>query len=518
MKNEKQNERGKKLTKEEKNVKKQENKNLKEIERQKRKSEKDKQKSKQKSQKQEKLVLKKEQKQKKKEERLVKIKAKRDAKYKKLRHDINSKQSKKECEEKQETWYKLDNSALVYPAICNNEWNSVFRISAVMKEDVNPTILQNALDLTVKRFPFFNVALREGIFWNYFQMLTTRPLVQLETDYPCRPFVFKKNAPIFRVLYYHNKISFEMFHSLSDGLGATQFLNTLIVTYLELTGVEIQDKDQYGYNVYDKPNEEEREDSFKRYADLKHLRSRKERKAYAVNQEIEPIDVLKVFSGTISVSKLKELAKSYNATINELIASVYLKVIIAHKKRYNRSNKRPVKLSIPVNIRKHLPSKTLRNFSLVLNVEVPRDKEDGDIPELIQIVKDEMKRLTQDYVIGFISKNVNSEKNFFVRLIPLFIKKPIISAFYSQIGEVLFTSTLTNIGKLPLPKAVEDNLLEYQAILGATKLNRFNLAVSSFGDTLTATITSRLKDNSIPKEFFSTLSKMGVEISLKSNV
>ncbi|MGN1227062.1 MAG: hypothetical protein ACI4TX_00295 [Christensenellales bacterium] len=427
------------------------------------------------------------------------------------------KQKAQELGEIRERWYKLDNSALIYPAICNDEWNSVFRISAIMKEPVNKDKLQEALDLTIDRFPFFNVSLKEGLFWHYFQALTEKPKVQEEIENPCRPFIFKKNAHILRVLYYNTKISFEIFHSLSDGYGAIQFFNVLIITYLELMGIEVKDKSDFGYNAYDKPTSEEGEDSFKRYYKKSTIRSRTEKKAYAIEDEYLGNEQLRVFNGTTSVKAVKEIAKKYNATLNEFLASVYLCTLLEHKRLYGKGSKKPVKLSIPVNIRRHLPSKTMRNFALVLNIEIPLDKEDAPFEEIIEIVKNEMLNLTEDYVYGFIGKNVQSEKNFFVRIIPLFIKKPIMRLVYSQVGEILFTSTLTNVGLNKLPNAVIENVESYQCVLGATKLNRLNLAVISVGDTLCITLSSRLKENTLARDFFKRLASFDLNINIQSN-
>lgn len=427
------------------------------------------------------------------------------------------KQKALELEQVRERWYKLDNSALIYPAICNDEWNSVFRISAIMKERVDPIKLQEALDLTIDRFPFFNVSLKDGLFWPFFQALTEKPKIEKETESPCRPFIFKKNAHILRVLYYDRKISFEIFHSLSDGGGAMQFFNVLIVAYIELTGVKVENKSEYGLSVYDKPIIEEGEDSFKRYAQKDTVRSRAEQKAYEIKAEILENVYLRVFNANASVKQIKEVAKTYGATINEFLSAIYLKTLIEHKHLYDRNGKKPVKLSVPVNIRKHLPSKTMRNFALVLNIEVPLEKENSTIEELIGIIKEQMNNLNEEYVLGFIGKNVQSERNFLVRILPLFIKKPIMRLVYSQVGETLFTSTLTNVGMIKLPENALNCIESYQCVLGATKLNKINLAVVSVGDTIAITLSSRLKENSLARNFYKTLADCGVELCIQSN-
>ena len=66
-----------------------------------------------------------------------------------------------------DTWYKLDLSANVYPTLQRKDFSSVYRISVTLKEEIKPELLQQALDMTLPRFPTFKVAMRRGLFWRY---------------------------------------------------------------------------------------------------------------------------------------------------------------------------------------------------------------------------------------------------------------------------------------------------------------------------------------------------------------
>ena len=48
--------------------------------------------------------------------------------------------------EKGHRWRRLDNTAKIFPVIANEGMSQVFRISAVMKEEVQPELLQKALE------------------------------------------------------------------------------------------------------------------------------------------------------------------------------------------------------------------------------------------------------------------------------------------------------------------------------------------------------------------------------------
>ena len=65
--------------------------------------------------------------------------------------------------------YKLDNAAKLFVSIKNKKNMPIFRLSVVLKEEVNPEILQKSLDTTIKRFPTFALIIKKGLFWNYFE-------------------------------------------------------------------------------------------------------------------------------------------------------------------------------------------------------------------------------------------------------------------------------------------------------------------------------------------------------------
>ena len=50
-------------------------------------------------------------------------------------------------------WYRLDNAALIFPAIIRKNWNNVFRVSATLKEPVDPEVLNRAIGDLKPRFP-----------------------------------------------------------------------------------------------------------------------------------------------------------------------------------------------------------------------------------------------------------------------------------------------------------------------------------------------------------------------------
>ena len=54
-------------------------------------------------------------------------------------------------------WDKLDNTALLFPVISSENRTNVYRIAAVMTEDVDRTILQEALNMILPQFPVYRM-------------------------------------------------------------------------------------------------------------------------------------------------------------------------------------------------------------------------------------------------------------------------------------------------------------------------------------------------------------------------
>ena len=91
-------------------------------------------------------------------------------------------------------WYKLDLSAIVYPTLQRRDFSSVYRLSVLLKEEIDPRVLQQAVDMTLPRFPTYKAAIRKGLFWRYLEPNNRPgPFVQEDVKNPCQPMYFKAN-------------------------------------------------------------------------------------------------------------------------------------------------------------------------------------------------------------------------------------------------------------------------------------------------------------------------------------
>lgn len=422
----------------------------------------------------------------------------------------------KRIKETNKSWLKIDNAGLIYPSASSEQWNNVFRVSAYLKEDVDAQILQQALNIVLLRFPSLDVAIRRGFFWYYFQSLNEYPIVEEEKTYPCRRMELNSKKHLFRVLYFKNKISFETFHSLTDGSGALSFLNSLLCCYFNLLNKNVNEK-ELDFNYKDKPSLEEIEDSFKRLADNSGTIKRPSRKAYQIYGTPEQNGKLNAITAVLSVDKLHKIAKEHNASITQLLIAIYTKSIINYK-QFTLQKKRPVVISVPINLRKHFNSKTLRNFSSWIDIIFDEKLKNPTIDELIEITKNQMQVINKDYLQKNINTNVKTEKNFFVRIMPLFIKKLALQLSYKFFGEGSYTTVLTNLGKVSVPKEFENFVDRYDCLLCKSIINAINIGVVSFGDKISITFTGAIKEHHIERDFCRTLKDYGIDVEIYTNI
>ena len=115
-------------------------------------------------------------------------------------------------------WRRLDNSAKIFPISAGKKYSTVFRLSVVLTEKVEPNILKEAVNQALIKYISFKVKMKTGFFWFYFEENLKEPKVEEEKDYPCTYIDPKKNNDyLFKVTYFENKINLDIFHSLTDG-------------------------------------------------------------------------------------------------------------------------------------------------------------------------------------------------------------------------------------------------------------------------------------------------------------
>ena len=423
-----------------------------------------------------------------------------------------SKQSKKD-------WYQLDLSAIVYPTLQRRDFSSVYRLSVILKEPIKPDVLQQAVDMTLPRFPTYKTAIHKGLFWRYLEPNhNPGPFVQKDIKNFCMPMPFKSNNGYLIRVYYHNcRIALEVHHSLADGLGAMCVLQTITAVYLRLLGHEISNK-YFVMDIDETPNPEEWEDGYKRYANADVCPPMRREKAYRVRGTKEPFYTLNILNGIIPVSQIKRVAKKYNATITEYLNAVLLYALLEKQKADKPFRLKPVKLAMPINLRQFFPSKTLRNFITMIYPGIDPRLGDYTFEEIVSQTHHYMRYyINNKFLRGDITTICRTGQNPFIRVVPLFIKDYVVRLFYTLIQDGNSSAGLTNLGVIKVPDDMAPFIERFDVYMGQPFSSRTNCAIVSFGDTLTINFASSIIEADVERYFFRKLIKDGIHVKIETN-
>lgn len=417
-------------------------------------------------------------------------------------------------------WYKLDLSAIVYPTLQRHDFSSVYRLSVVLKEEIQPEVLQKALDMTLPRFPTYKAAIRKGLFWRYLEPNERPgPFVQEDVKNPCQPMHFKaNNRYLVRVYYFRNRIALEAHHSLGDGTGGMCVLQTLTATYLRLLGHDEIQNGGFVLDIAGMPESEELEDAYMRYANAKVCPPRLQEKAYRVRGTAEPFYTLNIIDGIMSVSEVMEVAKRYQATITEYLNAVLLQALLTKQLKEGRRHLRPVKIAMPVNLRRFFPSGTLRNFITMIYPGVDPRLGDYTFEEIVVQVHNYMRYYINEKLLrGDITTNAATQRNPLIRVVPLFLKDLVVRTFYTKVQDRNSSAGLTNMGAMKVPEGMKPYIERFDIYMGQPFSRRTNCAIISFGDVLTVNFASSIIEADVERYFFRKLVQDGIHVRIESN-
>lgn len=417
-------------------------------------------------------------------------------------------------------WLKLDNAAKIYPAAKRRRWSSVFRLSVTLKDEIDPELLQCALEQLPKRFPSFFVRLRRGMFWYYLEEVSA-PRVAADEPYPCRrmPKTELRSCAL-RVLYYKNRIAAEFFHAVTDGNGGLVFLKTLAAEYIRLRyGTDIPAENGI-LDLSENPKKEELEDSFLKNETGFTSAGRSDKNAFYIGGTRNRSDFLSLTTGTSPVKTVAALAAKEDVSITVYLAACLISAVENLQKQTVRKQKhyKPVKLLIPVNLRRFYPSETLRNFVLYITPGIDPKTGEYTFEETVKAVHHQMgSELTRQNFNTKIRANVRSEKAFVLKIMPLFIKNWAMKLVYNMVGEKKSCLTLSNLGNIQIPDEMKEYVSRFDFVLGAQAKNNFNCAVLSYGEKLYISVTRSVAEPLLERELFPLLVEKGVPVEIESN-
>lgn len=433
---------------------------------------------------------------------------------------INTFLNRNLSQERKLRWLRLDNAAKIYPAARTSTWSNVFRVSATLKEEVDVPVLQNALDVTVRRFPSLAARLRRGVFWYYLQQLSEAPRIREEHSYPLTRMSHDEiRKCALRVIVYRKRVALEVFHSLTDGTGAMIFLKSLLAEYVQQKyGIHVP-AEQGVLGRLEEPREAELEDSFQKYAGNRNA-SRKETDAWKPWGTPEKDAFLHVTCFRIPVETVLEKAHAQGVTLTSYLAAVLMLALQNLQKEQVpvQRRRKPIKVLIPVNLRRIFPSESLRNFALYSIPEIDPRLGEYSLSQICKIVHHRMGLdLDPKLMSTKIATNVSSERLMAVKLMPLFIKNLVMKAVFNAVGERKSCLCMSNLGAVQMPRELAQYVERLDFILGVQAASPYNCGVLSFGDTLYINFIRNIREPELEYHFGRVLRELEIPVTVESN-
>ena len=383
--------------------------------------------------------------------------------------------------QKSKSWSRLDNAAKIFPSTIEKTDTRVFRFYCELTEEVKPKILQSAVEYTLEIFPNFKMVMKKGLFWYYLEESDLVPIVTLEDKAVCSPIYDdnKKNL-LFNVTYYNNRINLEVYHVITDGTGALQFLKNIVSNYL----VEVH-KEQFKDNIPiidDATVTERNSDSFQKY--------------YAKNKS----------------NKQTPKRKAFNFKMEVYLTALFIEAIA--KEMTIQQMKKPIVIMVPVNLRNYFPSETARNFFGMISVSYDFNKGDGSLDDIISRVNKSFKHeLTKERLVIRMNNFASLERNLFIKIVPRPIKNIVLRAS-RHLKDLNETAVISNIGRVTMPDILDKYIDKIGVLISTLKLQ---LCICSYNDNLQIGFTSSFLSTDIQKNFFRSLSKNGVNVEIRTN-
>jgi len=409
-------------------------------------------------------------------------------------------------------WWALDNAAKIFPSTGSSHDSNVFRMFCELTEDIDPQALQVALDRTLEQFPMFRTVLKRGWFWYYLEDTSLPAEVQPETLPPCWPiYPSARRSLLFRVLYFRRRISLEVYHVLTDGTGALEFLRMLVCEYLlqRHPGAFPEPEPPQGASQW-----QSQDDSFQKYYDkTKGKRLAPEPWAYRLKGPRLPKNRMAVIEGGFPLQDALACARGMGATLTELMAALLVRAI--HQGMRVRERKKPVMITVPVNLRSYFPSRSTRNFFAIIRVGCDFSSGEDSLEWVLARVRERLREsLAQERMAAQMNSLCALEHSLPARLVPLPIKDLVLRAANSVAARGA-TASFSNVGKIAMPEGSEGFIRRFGVYTCAGCLQA---CACSYGDEYMVTFTSPFRSREVERVFFRQLVDLGMQVTVTANL
>ncbi len=406
--------------------------------------------------------------------------------------------------------YPLDSSAILFLAQATAEHTNVYRFTVSMHEAVDPTLLQQAAQRICPRFPTIVAGFRPDPFWYTVVPAAQPPLVRQDPGFLRTMGQAEMESCAYRIYYDRCQIIIEAFHALTDGYGAVASLRALLSEYVYLRyGISAPERDDL---LLAQPDwQEEVQDAY-----LDHGRASSgalpQRYAYRVPGDAPGKEPGKACLH-ISTRALKQAAKECGVSVTSLVAGLMAESIMEIQHRHIPVFRRkPVRIMVPVDLRRHFPSRTLRNF--ILYTLPTLEPEEAELPRKLRLQRFQQQirqQMDRDFLAAQINRSVAIQQSALFRILPRQWKCGLTCLINRILGERNSSITVTNLGPIPLSDAMREHIRWIDVYLTPRRQSPYNCGLLSCGDVTSINLTRFGDHRELETLFFDKLRQITAE-------
>lgn len=405
-------------------------------------------------------------------------------------------------------WRKLDNTAKFF-SLEEKKSNNTFRLSVILKETVDPKILELSLIKSLQQYPSYKVKIQTGFFWNYFKNNNKDPMIQEERTLSWESIDYQQNNDfLFRVTYLNNKINLDILHVLTDGVGATIFLKAILYNYLDAK-----------YKLKTNDNQKVISLSFDideniKNADKSLICTEKPKKAFLIKDKYDLLNN-KTYHYILDLEKFKIICKKHSVSITEYLTSLYIYAI--YKTLYDKSSNKDILVTVPIDLRKYYQVESFSNFFTCMNIAGNIQNNNVSFNKILKNVHKEFKsKLTQYKIKTYLARDVKLGTNLAIRLVPLFIKKIFIKYMNKMTSQS--TTTLSNLGPIKVEEQYKKYIDNITVLVSTGNIQKTKCTICSYENKLTIALNSNIINDRLEIEFYNLLKKHVDKFELKNNI
>jgi NRPS condensation-like uncharacterized protein len=193
-------------------------------------------------------------------------------------------------------------------------------------------------------------------------------------------------------------------------------------------------------------------------------------------------------------------------------------ILIQKQELVHPKKRKKIILSIPVDMRKYFPSKTMKNFVMTINIGGFFNPT-STFQEVLEVVNKQLKDGQQLEILApQIRANLKAERMILLRFIPLFIKRWIIKRVFNRVGEPALSMTMSNLGKIDMPKSTQSYIEHFEFMICSTPILPINVGIATFLDQLVLTFSRIIDDRSFIQSFIKILvNDLHVQVKVSGN-